>query len=184
MVFLLAFNVLQKRFKLARADRKGAVAALPVEALIIGGKAFDPSRRFLLQTFNHIGLGESSRQCSYQMDMIGHTADAKNVRASLPANSRHVGVHPGPNCGVQPWVALFCAEDDVDNDLAKRLRHGGSIAEEALRMNRAFSADLCVYIVPGALPQAGYETAPLALNSARSKPPLWRASRPSAASLR
>ena len=32
-------------------------------------------------------------------------------------------------------------------------------------MNRAFSADYFLFLVPGALPQAGDETAPLALFS-------------------
>jgi hypothetical protein len=84
------------------------------------------------------------------MDMIGHTADAEGFRARVAADGRRIGVHSGPDVGVQPWVAVFCAEDNVNDDFAKRLRQGGTIAEEGFWMNRAFSAGLCARIVPGA----------------------------------
>jgi len=46
MVFLLGLHVSQEGVELARAHRKGAVAALPVEAAVIGGEALDPFRDF------------------------------------------------------------------------------------------------------------------------------------------
>jgi hypothetical protein len=52
----------------------------------------------------------------------------------------------------------------VSADFAKRLGHGGTIAEEGFWMNRAFSAGLCACVVHGALPQASMKAAPLALN--------------------
>jgi hypothetical protein len=74
-------------------------------------------------------LGESSRRCRYQMDMIGHT---------VAADSRKIGVHSGPDVGVQPWVAVFCAEYGVKDNFAR---------------NRALSAGLCVCIVLGRCPR-------------------------------
>jgi hypothetical protein len=57
------------------------------------------------------------------------------------------------------------SSDFVSDDFVERLRHGGTIAEGGFWMNRAFS--------PGALPQAGDEAAPLALNRYRlAQPPL------------
>jgi len=53
------------------------------------------------------------------MDMIGHTADAKDFRARVAADGRKIGVHSGPDIGVQPWVAVFCAENDVNDDFAE-----------------------------------------------------------------
>ena len=64
------------------------------------------------------------------MDMIGHTADPEGFRARVAADGRKIGMHSRPDVGVQPWVAVFCAEDCVNDDFAKRLRHGGTIAEE------------------------------------------------------
>ena len=98
------------------------------------------------------------------MDMIGRTAGAEGFRARVAADGRKIGVHSGPDVGAQAWMAVFCAEDDVNDDLAERLRHGGTIAEEGFWMNRAFSAGSCACVVPGALPQAHMKAAPLALN--------------------
>jgi hypothetical protein len=75
--------------------------------------------------------------------MIGHTADAEGFRVRVPADGREIGVHSWPDVGVQPWVAVFRAEYDVNDDLAKRLRHEGTIAEEGFWMRRAFSAISC-----------------------------------------
>jgi hypothetical protein len=47
------------------------------------------------------------------MDMIGHTAAAECLRARVAADGRK---HSGPDIGTQPWVAIFCAEDDVNDD--------------------------------------------------------------------
>jgi hypothetical protein len=91
-----------------------------------------------------VRLGESSRQRRYQMDMIGHAAD--------------IGVHSGPDVGVRPRVAVFCAEYNMNDDFAKRLRPGGTIADKGSWMNRAFSAGLCACVVPGALPPGFYES--------------------------
>jgi hypothetical protein len=57
------------------------------------------------------------------MHMIGHTADAKDFRACVAADGRKIGVYSGTDVGDQPWVAVFCAEDKVSDDFAKRLRH-------------------------------------------------------------
>ena len=95
--------------------------------------------------------------------MIGHAAGAKDFCARAAEDGRKIGVHSRPDVCVQPWVAVFCAEDDVNDDLAERLRHGGTIAEEGFWMNRAFSAGSCACVVPGALPQAHMKAAPLAL---------------------
>ena len=158
MVFLLGVHVSEEGVELARAHRKRAVAALPVEVAIVGGEALDPFRGCFLQPFEHVRLGESSRQRRYQMDMISHAADTEGFRARVAANGRKIGVHSGPDVGVQPRVAVFCAEYNMNDDFAKRLRHGGTIADEGSWMNRAFSAGLCACVVPGALPPGFYES--------------------------
>ncbi len=84
MVFLLGLHVSEDGVELARAHRKRAVAALPVEVAIVGGEALDPFPRILSSAL-HVRLGESSRQCRYQMDMIGHTADAEGFRVRVAA---------------------------------------------------------------------------------------------------
>ena len=74
------------------------------------------------------------------MEMISNTADTRRFCVQVAADRRNVGVHPRPNVAVQPRLAIFGAEDNMNDDLAKRLRHCGIIAEKRAQVNRAVSA--------------------------------------------
>jgi hypothetical protein len=89
------------------------------------------------------------------MNVISNAADAKRFAIQVAADCRNVGVHAGPKVTVQPRCAIFGAKDNVNDDLAERLRHCGMIAERRAQENRAFSAGDSFSWVPGALPQAG-----------------------------
>jgi hypothetical protein len=56
----------------------------------------------------------------------------------------------------------------VNDDLAKRLRHCGTIAEKDAEVNRAVSASEFFLQGPGALPQASIDIAPLLLDRSRA----------------
>ena len=60
VVVFLGLDVSEESVELARANRKGAVATLPVKVAIIVSKALDPLRGFFLQPFEHFRLGEGS----------------------------------------------------------------------------------------------------------------------------
>ena len=64
------------------------------------------------------------------MEMISNTADTQRFCVQVAADRRNVGVHPRPNVAVQPRFTIFGAEDNMNDDLAKRLRHSGIIAEK------------------------------------------------------
>jgi len=49
-------------------------------------------------------------------------------------------VHARPSVAVQPRFAIFGAEDNMNDDLAKRLRNCGMIVEKGAEVNRAVSA--------------------------------------------
>ena len=74
------------------------------------------------------------------MHMISNTADKQRFCVQVAADLRNVGVHARSNVAVQPSFAIFGAEDNVNNDLAKRLGHCGIIAEKDAEVNRAVSA--------------------------------------------
>ena len=95
--------------------------------------------------------------------MIGHTADTEGFRTRVAADGREIGVHSRPDVGVQPWVAVFCAEYDVKDDLATRLRHGGDNSRRGLLDESRFLRWLVCVCNPGELPQAHMKAAPLAL---------------------
>ena len=90
------------------------------------------------------------------MEMISNTADTQRFCVQVAADRRNVGVHPRPNVAVQPRLAIFGAEDNMNDDLAKRLRHCEIIAEKHAQVNRAVSASEFFLPGPGALPQYKY----------------------------
>jgi len=75
------------------------------------------------------------------MQMISNTADKQRFCVQVTADRRNVGVHARSNVAVQPSFPIFGAENNVNDDLAKRLGHCGIIAEKHAQVNRAFSAD-------------------------------------------
>jgi hypothetical protein len=57
------------------------------------------------------------------MDVIHSAPDAVSGAITVPAQSGQISVHARSNGKVKPGVAVLGAEDDVENDLAKGLRH-------------------------------------------------------------
>ena len=87
--------------------------------------------------------------------MISDTTDAHEFGTEVAADRSDVSVHARPYFAVQPWFATAGAKDDVKDDLAERLRHGGMMIKRVLEVNRAFSAnEFFLTKTPGALPQA------------------------------
>jgi len=88
------------------------------------------------------------------MEMISNTADPQRFCVQVAAHRRNVGIHARPNVMVQPRFAIFGAEDNMDDNLAKRLGHCKTMAENDAQVNRAVSASEFFLREPGALPQA------------------------------
>jgi len=57
------------------------------------------------------------------MEMISDSTNAQRFCVQVTANRRDVGVRARPNVTVQPRFAIFGAEDNVNGDFAKGLRH-------------------------------------------------------------
>lgn len=74
------------------------------------------------------------------MEMISNTADTQRFCVQVAADRRNIGVHPRPNVAVQPRFTIFGAEDNMNDEFAKRLRHCAIIAENDAPVNRAVSA--------------------------------------------
>ena len=75
------------------------------------------------------------------MEMVSHTADTQRFCVQVATDRRNIGVHSRPNVAVQPCFTIFGAEDNMNDDFAKRLRHYGIVAEKNAQVNRAVSAD-------------------------------------------
>ena len=85
------------------------------------------------QRLDHCSLREGSGKSRDNMKMISNAADAQRVSVQVAADRRDVGVHARTNVAIEPWFAIFGAEDNVNDDLAERLRHCGIIAEKMRR---------------------------------------------------
>jgi hypothetical protein len=72
--------------------------------------------------------------------MIRNTTDALRFCVQVAADRSNVGVHARSNIAVQPSFPIFCAKDNVNDDIAKRLGHCGIMAEKQAEVNRAVSA--------------------------------------------
>jgi hypothetical protein len=57
------------------------------------------------------------------MDVIGSAPNSVSWTITIPAQSCQICVHARPDGGVKPGAAVLGAEDGVENNLAKGLRH-------------------------------------------------------------
>jgi hypothetical protein len=71
-----------------------------------------------LYLLDELSLGDSSRQCRHNVNVIRNTADMHEVGAKITADCRQISMHPGSHVLVEPWFAVFSAKDDVKDDLA------------------------------------------------------------------
>ena len=80
------------------------------------------------------------------MDVVRHAADARTFASSIASHRGEIGVQRRTNGWDQARQAVLRAEDEMNQDVGERLRHG---------MDRAFSPRTLWDRQPGALPQAG-----------------------------
>ena len=68
-------------------------------------------------------MANGARQPGCDMDVIRGAPNAVGWAISIPAQGGQIGVQARPDGRVKPRAAVLGAENDVENDLAKRLRH-------------------------------------------------------------
>ena len=97
MVFLLCLDIFHHGIELTRTHRKGAISPLPEKTAIASVKGFDPFRGCLLDLFDELSLGNSSRQRRDNVNVIGNTPDAHEFGTEVAADCRQVSMHPRPD---------------------------------------------------------------------------------------
>jgi len=126
MMFLLRVDVLQHCIELARAHREGALIALPEKSAIASVKRFDPFRGYLLNLFDELSLGNSSRQPRDNMNVISNAAYVHQIGTEIAAEHRQISVYARLHLDIEPRLAILHAKNDMKDDFAKRLRHGAN----------------------------------------------------------
>jgi len=126
-MFLLRVDVPQHCIELARAHREGAITALPEKSAIASVKRFDPFRGYLLNLFDELSLGNSSRQRRRDnMNVISNAAYVHQIGTEIAAERRQISVYARPHLDIEPRLAILRAKNDMKDDFAKRLRHGAN----------------------------------------------------------
>ena len=154
MVLSLRLNVLQHGMELTRAYRKRAVATLPEKAAIPSIKRFDPFRGCFLYLFDELRLGDSSWQRRDNVNVIANTTHTQNFATEMAADRRQIGVHARLYGGIEPWLAILCTKNNVNDDFAERLRHGVNNEPKRPRNESRFQRWVGVALISGAMPQA------------------------------
>jgi hypothetical protein len=125
MMFLLVLHIDNKRIEMIRADRKGSITVLPVEAREFGRLLLESLRRFSLQLANELGDRDGLTQSTQDVDMIFDAADPDRWGIEVAACSDQVSVSPLAQLAVlEERISVFGREDDVDVELGEGLRHG------------------------------------------------------------
>src|SRR5205085_5476957 len=123
MVVLLRGDVFQDGFELAWTGGKRAITALPEKAAVACINGLYPLRRRFLRLFDELRLGNSSRQGGDDMNVIGCSADARQFCAEVAANRCQIRMHARPDVGIERRLSVFCAENDVEDDVTEGLGH-------------------------------------------------------------
>jgi hypothetical protein len=160
---LLLRNIFDDFFHVRPADRKRAVAALPMEVRQSAPLRLEPFRRTGLHFLHDFCQREILRQSKQGMNVVARASDYKRRGVLLVENRREVGVKIFPHGRQQHWFAMFRTEDQVNVELRKGLRHGGNLFRPfraqgwkgRLHLDPGRWPGLCYFAPLGLLPSVG-----------------------------
>jgi hypothetical protein len=91
-------------------------AAGPEKPAIARIKRFDPFRGWLLYLFDELSLRKGSRQRGHNVNVISNAADVHEFGVKIAADCCQLRMHAWPHVGIEPRLAILCAENDVNDD--------------------------------------------------------------------
>ena len=110
--------------RLAYGER--AVSTLPVEVAERRPLFLHPLRGTLLCLLHKPGDGDGAGKVAEDVDVIFHAADEDGLAPDVLQDARHVGMQPRTQFRVfEKGHAVLRAEDDMQDNAGKRLRHNG-----------------------------------------------------------
>src|SRR2546422_10400270 len=83
----------------------------------------DPGRRTGFDRLDQVRLADSTAQTNCKVDMVDDSANPIRFAIVITTYCGKVGVHARGYGSIKPLLAVFRAENDMDNDLAERLGH-------------------------------------------------------------
>ena len=121
VVCLLRLDVSDQRADISRTHRKQPVPTLPRKTL--HSLLLHPHRRPRLDLRHDLRRLSRGRQTQRKMNMIRHTARAEALTIQLTRCTRQVRMQRISKCVGNQRLPVFCAENNVHEIEAQRLRH-------------------------------------------------------------
>ena len=121
VVRLLPIDVMHQRNHVRRADGKQTVSTLPREFL--NTLLFHPYGRASLNLRYDFGGRPRRRQPHRKMNVVGNSAHSKTLAIQFARSSGEICMKIWNNVIVDQRSPMFCAEDDMHQIEAQRLRH-------------------------------------------------------------
>ena len=90
----------------------------------------DPGRRAGFDPLDQVCLAYSTAQTNCKVDMVDDAANSISFAIVVTTDCGKVGVHARGYGSIKPLLAVFRAENYMDNDLAERLGHSRNLDSE------------------------------------------------------
>ena len=124
VMLLLPGDVGLDRLDTGLANRKRAIAVLPIERREFRAFGFDPFGRALLEFFDDIRDGLSASQAKQDVDMICGAVTGAHRRLEVSQDAGVVLSQFRFDFGANQWFAVLGAKDEMHIDGREGLRHG------------------------------------------------------------
>ena len=117
MMFALLVNVAQQHRQLGLPERECAIPGLPSKPPGRVTLIFHPSRRRLLDLLQQFAHSQCTRQCAGDVNVIVGAPDTVCFAAQCTTRYGQLSVEAWPNRVVNPTLAFFRAEYNVEQYL-------------------------------------------------------------------
>src|SRR5437764_5158697 len=132
-MFLLAFDVSGNRGNVRLADAERRVTSLPRKRRLLWKRLMNPVRRASLDFSDNFSNRNHGRQFGEEVDVILGSVDEIQFAVELSNDAAEVGEEPRFKRGIDERSAVFRREDDMREDVAVTMWHGGFAMRKSRR---------------------------------------------------
>jgi len=123
MMFLLLFDVTAHAQIIGPADSKRPIACLPTKRQRFPVLFVHPKGGTRFQLPNEVGKRNRSRRCHQDVCVVACAIYGDFLRAMLLKDAAHIREKRGPEGIIDRWATIFRPEDDMHQQVGKRVSH-------------------------------------------------------------
>ncbi len=123
VMHILTIDVIGQRTQVSRPNREGSVTSLPRELRQVGRLGFEPFGRGRFELLHYLRDVRRARQANREMNVVRNPSYAKAFTFGVAGNGSKIRIERGTNRIVEDGEAVFCAEDNMNENKRKRSRH-------------------------------------------------------------